>query len=374
MISELRHNASPSLSASGSTEHSDGSGDNQSRTSSEIQEYTKILEGHKSQFDKLWARQYEPSTPLVGFDMIRVLGTGAFGQVVLAKHKITSVHYAIKIQKQSVLVKTQQVHHTYYEKRILQSVSFPLVVNMDFSFKDSTYIYFVMPFVNGGDLFTYLKKVKKLKEDLCKFYAAQIVLALEYIHFLSLVFRDLKPENIMIDSTGYLKVCDFGFCKYVDTRTYSLCGTPDYLAPETLLMKGYGKSVDWWAFGIFLYEVSAGYPPFYDANDIIRFGKVVSLHYRFPKEFSVELKDLIRNLLQVDLSRRYGILKRGVLDIKYHKFFNGINWSDIYQQNTRAPYVPQVRNEGDTRHFESNDEINYVIDPDDDYTEQFKDF
>ncbi|EFN60622.1 cAMP-dependent protein kinase catalytic subunit, partial [Camponotus floridanus] len=122
--------------------------------------------------------------------------------------------------------------------------------------------YMVLPFAQGGEMFTHLRRMGKFDESLAKFYAAQVALALEYLHHCSLIYRDLKPENILIENSGYLRVTDFGFCKMVDGRTWTLCGTPEYLAPEVILSKGYGKSVDWWSFGVLVYEMNAGYPPF----------------------------------------------------------------------------------------------------------------
>ncbi|KAF3844105.1 hypothetical protein F7725_016153 [Dissostichus mawsoni] len=261
------------------------------------------------------------------FERLKTLGTGSFGRVMLVKHKETGQHYAMKILNKQKVVKLKQIEHTLNEKRILQAVSFPFLVRLEYSFKPHA-----------------------------RFYAAQIVLTFEYLHALDLIYRDLKPENLLIDQQGYIQVTDFGFAKRVKGRTWTLCGTPEYLAPEIILSKGYNKAVDWWALGVLVYEMAAGYPPFFADQPIQIYEKIVSGKVRFPSHFSSDLKDLLRNLLQVDLTKRYGNLKNGVNDIKGHKWFATTDWIAIYQKKVEAPFVPKFKGPGDTSNFDDYEE------------------
>ncbi|XP_011147282.2 cAMP-dependent protein kinase catalytic subunit-like [Harpegnathos saltator] len=339
-----------------------------------FKEYDEILDSLKKTFSERWNAKKSEVTSLDDFERFRTLGAGAFGRVILVKYKPTSTYYAMKILDKRKLVKMKQVDHTRSEKRILQSVSFPFTVFMEYFFKDNSYVYMVLPFVHGGEMFTHLRRLGKFDESLARFYAAQVALALEYLHHCSLIYRDLKPENILIQSSGYIRVTDFGFCKMVEGRTWTLCGTPEYLAPEVILSKGYGKSVDWWSFGVLVYEMNAGYPPFYSQDPMKIYEKIVAGKYKFAHHFGEELRDILKNVLQVDLTRRYGNLKEGSMDIKRHRWFQSIDWVQIYQQKVQPSYLPRCDSLSDTSNFDHYDEEPLQIDSSDYYGKEFADF
>ncbi|CAH1392008.1 unnamed protein product [Nezara viridula] len=180
-----------------------------------------------------------------------------------------------------------------------------------------------------------------LDEKHARFYCGQVVLALEYLHNLDIVHRDVKLENILIEADGYLKLADLGIAKIVKGRTYSMCGTEGYMAPEILLNMGHGKPVDWWSFGVLLFSMCAGRVPFASHNMMRNAEKIILGIYCTPSHFSNQLSDLINNLLQVDLTKRYGNLRRGVKDIKEHPWFNEINWLALLNHKLIAPFKPK---------------------------------
>jgi serine/threonine protein kinase len=165
----------------------------------------------------------------------------------------------------------------------------------------------------------------------------------EYMHSQDIVYRDLKPENIMIADDGYLKLIDYGFAKVVKKRTYTICGTPEYIAPEILLNKGHSKPVDWWTFGILIYEMHAGHAPFTDDDPMNVYKMIINTKPKYPEGFDKELKSLVKHLLRRDLSKRFGNMVGGVGDIKNHRFFKGLDWNDLLNKKIESPYQPEIK-------------------------------
>ncbi|XP_014251676.1 cAMP-dependent protein kinase catalytic subunit alpha-like isoform X2 [Cimex lectularius] len=250
---------------------------------------------------------------------------------------------------------SKHIRNLLNEKNIMSALRFEFITPLKLFFQDNSYLYFVLPFLPGGDLYFHLKRFMKFPEPLAKFYICQLVLALEYLHSLDLVHRDVKPENIILDVEGFIKLTDFGFCKQVLGRTYTICGTPEYLAPELLSGKGYGKAVDWWSMGVMLFELVHGLTPFVQSDVEATYAQIQTGEYTMPSHFSVDLQDLINRLLQSQPSKRIGNYKRGAKDIKNHPFFNEIVWRDILTKNVVPPYRPYLKNPNDTSYFNTFD-------------------
>ncbi|KAL0223757.1 hypothetical protein P9112_003147 [Eukaryota sp. TZLM1-RC] len=286
------------------------------------------------------------------FDIRRTIGTGSFASVKLAVHKPTGTFVAIKSMKKSLLIQMKQIQHVRNERSILHSIRHPFIVNLLGTYQDDIYVHVIMDFVNGGELFHYLRKQEKFSLETTKFYAAQIVLALDYLHSHQICYRDLKPENLLLDHRGYLRICDFGFAKKVDDRTFTICGTPEYLAPEVIQNRGHSMAVDWWSLGILIYEMLAGFPPFSGETPYAIYSSILSNRLCFPRHFDAITRDLIKRLLTHDKSRRLGNLRAGARDVMAHKFFRGVQWKQIFTRQLPAPFVPKVRSIGDDSLFD----------------------
>jgi protein kinase A len=271
--------------------------------------------------------------------------------VRLARVKQTGNYVALKILKKSEILKLKQVDHVISEFSVLRIINHPFLVNLLGYTQDERYLYFLLEFVQGGELFTYLRNIGKLEADHARIYAAQILCMFEYLHSLNVVYRDLKPENLLIGSDGYLKLTDFGFAKVIEGRTYTLCGTPEYLAPEILLNKGHGKPVDWWTLGIILYEMLAGIDPFSDEDPMAIYQKILKGKVKFPRSFDNNGKSLVKHLLVADLTKRFGNMKGGVNDIKNHRFFSGFDWVRLLQKSMQMRYIPPIRSQNDSSNF-----------------------
>lgn len=302
---------------------------------------------------------------LEDFELGVTLGTGSFGRVRYATFKQTpedTSSCAVKMLKKSEIVKLNQIEHILAEKNILEMITKgtennpcnPFLVTMFATFQDDSKLYIALEYVNGGELFTCLRKEGKLNGKNARFFAGCVVLMFEYLHSLDIIYRDLKPENLLLAADGYLKLTDFGFAKKVLYKTYTLCGTPEYIAPEVLLNKGHGKGVDWWTLGILCYEMLCGQPPFVDDEDPMGiYQQVLSGQIHFPRFFDRSSKNLIKKILIADLTKRYGCLRHGAADIKKHKWFSGFKFEELYKKALVPPFIPEVKDSTDTSNFDS---------------------
>lgn len=282
------------------------------------------------------------------------VGTGSFGRVRLVKHKPTGHHFALKILSKNLVLRTKQVEHIMAEKDILSKMAHPFAVTYFTTMQDDRHLYILLEYVVGGEFFTHLRQANRFPNDTARFYAAEVVCAFEHFHAKNIIYRDLKPENLLLDSGGHLKVTDFGFAKVIDpsTKTWTLCGTPEYLAPEIILNKGHGKAVDWWAVGVLVYEMLVGYPPFYSDDRMVLYQNILAGKIEYPSYVSRQAKDLISKLLTADLTRRLGNLRSGAKDIRRHPWFRGIDWAALEKKQLRPPMVPKAASEDDTSYFD----------------------
>lgn len=318
---------------------------------------------------------------LEDWEIVETLGTGTFGRVLLVRQRPTYrptayhpifphlfqsldplspspsstqqadgqlPHFAMKVLKKSEIVRLKQVEHINSERAILERVRHPFVVELYATYQDSLNVYMLLSYIPGGELFSHLRRAGRFSADVTRFYLASIILAIEYLHSSNIIYRDLKPENLLLDRVGYLRIADFGFAKHIEDRTYTLCGTPEYLAPEIVLSQGHGKAVDWWALGILAFEMLAGYPPFFDDHTLGIYEKILRNEIAFPSHIDPYAKDLIRGLLTADRSKRLGNLRGGAKDVMGHAWFAGVDWGSLERKEIGAPIVPRVASMGES--------------------------
>jgi len=347
-----------------------GQAESQLQFFKENPEITSYTFDYRKKFDLRWHNVTESGSDISNFKLIKTIGVGTFGKVILAQtvknnEDESPEPVAIKVLNKKKMVKLRQVDHVVNEKKVLYSLNYSGFVKLFEFFKSNEDIYLVMNFVNGGELFTYIREQRCLPFEQARFFFTQAVLAIEHLHMLDIIYRDLKPENILIDSkNGYLKLTDFGFAKRMPAngRAWTLCGTPDYLAPEIILSKGYGKGVDFWALGILLYEMLMGFTPFYgEPAPMGTYKKIVndSCKIQISRRFKDRpyVKSLIIGLLQRDWTKRVGILQNGVFDVIQHDFFGASveerdsYWLSVYKQDYKAEYIPEVTDNFDSSQF-----------------------
>jgi len=287
------------------------------------------------------------------FNLLKVLGKGSFGKVMLAEHKVSKQIYAIKVLKKASILEEDDVECTLTERRVLE-LNHPYLTTLYASFQDDERLYFVMEFVAGGDLMFQIQKDRKFSENRSRFYAAEVALALMFLHSKQVIYRDLKLDNVLLDSEGHIKIADFGMCKQnVGPGHYAttFCGTPDYIAPEILQELDYGPAVDWWAFGVLLYEMLSGQPPFEADHEDDLFESILHDEVLFPIWLSGESVNILNQLMTKDPGRRLGSSDEG--DIRRHRFFAHMDWEALEQRKVKPQFVPKIADHLDTSNFDA---------------------
>lgn len=289
----------------------------------------------------------------------RILGVGTFGKVWLVSHKRTGTPYALKQLSKREIIGHHQVEGVIREKNIMSSLDHPFVVNLVATFHDDRFLYMLIALVQGGELFSVIHTETRdgIPNGNSRFYAACILESLAHLHHRSIAYRDLKPENILIDERGYCVLVDLGFAKIVVDKTYTLCGTPEYLAPEIILSKGHDKGVDYWAFGVLVYEMLVGRSPFYSygTDQVSLFKRIVQVKYSFPHGGMVHdlAQDLIQRLIVRRQANRLGCLSRGDNDVRDHMWFSIIDVDKLLKKQIPSPWRPVIKDPLDATHFDS---------------------
>jgi len=290
------------------------------------------------------------------FVLMKVIGKGSYGKVMLVRtRKGDGKVYAMKMLQKENVVKRNQVEHTKTERQVLEAVSHPFVVCLHYAFQTPKKLYFVLEYCPGGELFFHLSRAGRFSEGRCRFYSCEILLALTYLHSLNIIYRDLKPENILLDAQGHLKITDFGLSKEGiedNFSAHSMCGTPEYLAPEILDKRGHGKAVDWYSLGALMFEMLTGLPPFYTRNREKLFEGIRHGELQYPPFISPTAKTLLQSLLLRDQNKRLGAGPTDGEQVKAHGFFANIDWAAVLQRRIAAPFKPNISQSGDVKYVD----------------------
>lgn len=291
------------------------------------------------------------------FRLLSVLGRGHFGKVILAQYRNTGEYFAIKALKKGDIIARDEVESLLSEKRIFEvanTMRHPFLVNLFACFQTEAHVCFVMEYAAGGDLMMHIH-ADVFTEPRAVFYAACVVLGLQYLHESKIIYRDLKLDNLLLDTEGYVKIADFGLCKegmgYGD-RTGTFCGTPEFLAPEVLTETSYTRAVDWWGLGVLIFEMLVGESPFPGDDEEEVFDSIVNDEVRYPRFLSLEAIAIMRRLLRKNPDRRLGSSERDAEDVKKQAFFRTIQWDELLLRRVKPPFVPTVHSVEDVSNFD----------------------
>ncbi|KAF2859292.1 hypothetical protein K470DRAFT_249697 [Piedraia hortae CBS 480.64] len=291
------------------------------------------------------------------FNFLAVLGKGNFGKVMLAETKSTKQLYAIKVLKKEFIIENDEVESTRSEKRVFLIANkerHPFLINLHACFQTETRIYFVMEYIAGGDLMLHIQR-GMFGTKRAQFYAAEVCLALKYFHENGVIYRDLKLDNIMLTLDGHIKIADYGLCKedmWYGSTTSTFCGTPEFMAPEILLDKKYGRAVDWWAFGVLIYQMLLQQSPFRGEDEDEIYDAILADEPLYPIHMPRDSVSILQKLLTREPEMRLGSGPTDAQEIMSHAFFRNVNWDDIYHKRVPVPFVPQVKSRADTSNFD----------------------
>uniref|UniRef100_A0AAQ5X8P4 protein kinase C n=1 Tax=Amphiprion ocellaris TaxID=80972 RepID=A0AAQ5X8P4_AMPOC len=299
------------------------------------------------------------------FDLIRVIGRGSYAKVLLVRLKKNEQVYAMKVVKKELVHDDEDIDWVQTEKHVFEQASTnPFLVGLHSCFQTESRLFLVIEYVNGGDLMFHMQRQRKLPEEHARFYAAEICIALNFLHEKGIIYRDLKLDNVLLDHEGHIKLTDYGMCKEgirPGDTTSTFCGTPNYIAPEILRGEDYGFSVDWWALGVLMFEMMAGRSPF----DIITdnpdmnteeylFQVILEKPIRIPRSLSVKAASVLKGFLNKDPKERLGCqVQAGFTDIKSHTFFRSIDWDQLEKKEMTPPFKPQISDEYGLENFDT---------------------
>ncbi|XP_028409218.1 cGMP-dependent protein kinase 1-like isoform X2 [Dendronephthya gigantea] len=288
--------------------------------------------------------------------VIKTLGVGGFGRVELVKTAKDKRTFALKQLKKHHIVETRQQDHIMSEKKIMFEANCPFIVRLYKTYKDNKYLYMLLETCLGGELWTVLRDKSCFDDGTCRFYVACVLEAFSYLHSKGIVYRDLKPENLLLDDKGYCKLVDFGFAKKIGfgRKTWTFCGTPEYVAPEIILNKGHDLSADYWSLGILMYELLTGSPPFCGSDPMKTYNIILRGMdmIEFPRKITRNAHVLIKKLCRDNPAERLGYQKGGLKDIMKHRWFDGFNWEGLRQRKLTPPIIPKVKSVTDASNFD----------------------
>jgi len=295
------------------------------------------------------------SSPVLDdFTLVKVLGKGSYGKVMLVKSKEGQI-YAMKMLRKENVIKRNQEEHTKTERSVLEAVSHPFIVTLHYAFQTPKKLYMVLEFCPGGELFYHLSRAGRFSEGRALFYTAETTSAIAYLHSLRIIYRDLKPENLLLDADGHCKITDFGLSKEgiednISAKT--MCGTPEYLAPEIVEKKGHGRAVDWYSIGALTYEMLTGLPPYYTRDREKLFQRIRKGDLPYPGYITAVSKSFLQSMLNRDPEKRLGGGATDGEEVKRHPFFKNLDWMKLDARKIEPPFKPVLKDEHDVKYFE----------------------